>query len=138
MKLLQLIEHSHPHQVQVIHNLLLISSILTHSSLLPCHSFKNIIQGLAQWRSGYVRTFCFGGPGFAGRILGSDWHFLASHAVAGIPHIKWRKMGMDVSSGPVFLSKRGGLVADVSAGLIFLKKKVILSNCQGLEMKHCD
>ena len=31
---------------------------------------------------------------------------------------------MDVSTGPVFLSnKRGGLVADVSSGLIFLKKK---------------
>ena len=29
---------------------------------------------------------------------------------------------MDVSSGPVFLSKRGGL-AVVSSGLIFLKKK---------------
>ena len=34
------------------------------------------------------------------------WHCLSSHAVAGIPHIKWRKMGMDVSSGPVFLSKK--------------------------------
>ena len=33
-------------------------------------------------------------------------------------------MGTDVSSGPVFLSKnRGGLVADVSSWLIFLKKK---------------
>ena len=31
-------------------------------------------------------------------------------------------MGTDVSSGPVFLSKRGGLAADVSPGLIFLKK----------------
>ena len=32
-------------------------------------------------------------------------------------------MGTDVSSGPVFLSKkRGRLVADVSSGLIFLKK----------------
>ena len=31
---------------------------------------------------------------------------------------------MDVSSGPVFLSKkRGGLAAAVSSGLIFLKKK---------------
>ena len=29
-----------------------------------------------------------------------------SHAVAGIPHIKWRKMGMDASSGPAFLSKK--------------------------------
>ena len=34
------------------------------------------------------------------------WHCLASHAVSGIPHIKQRKMGMDVSSGPVFLSKK--------------------------------
>ena len=32
-------------------------------------------------------------------------------------------MGTNVSSGPVFLSKRGGLVADVSSGLIFLKKQ---------------
>ena len=34
------------------------------------------------------------------------WHCLASHVVVGVPHIKWRKMGMNVSSGPVFLSKR--------------------------------
>ena len=33
------------------------------------------------------------------------WHRMASHAVVGVPHIKWRKMGMDVSSGPVFLRK---------------------------------
>ena len=31
-------------------------------------------------------------------------------------------MGTDVSSGPVFLRKRGGLAAD-SSGLIFLQKK---------------
>ena len=29
-----------------------------------------------------------------------------SHAVVGIPQIKQRKMGTDVSSGPVFLSKK--------------------------------
>ena len=29
-----------------------------------------------------------------------------SHAVVGVPRIKERKMGMDVSSGPVFLSKK--------------------------------
>ena len=34
------------------------------------------------------------------------WNRLASHAVVGVPHIKWRKMGMDVSSGPAFLSKK--------------------------------
>ena len=33
-------------------------------------------------------------------------HRLASHAVADVPHVEWRKMGMDVSSGPVFLSKK--------------------------------
>ena len=38
--------------------------------------------------------------------------------------IKQRKLGPGVSSRPVFLSKkRGGLVADVSPGIIFLKKK---------------
>ena len=40
------------------------------------------------------------------RILGADMAQLASHAMVGIPHIKWKKMGMDVSSGPVFLSKK--------------------------------
>ena len=34
------------------------------------------------------------------------WHRLASHAVVGVPHIKWRKMGTDVRSGPVFLKKK--------------------------------
>ena len=29
-----------------------------------------------------------------------------SHAVVGVPRIKQRKMGTDVSSGPVFLSKK--------------------------------
>ena len=29
-----------------------------------------------------------------------------SHAVVGVPHIKWRKMDMDISSGPLFLSKK--------------------------------
>ena len=35
-------------------------------------------------------------------------------------HIKWRKMGTDVSSGPVFLSKKRRIGMDVSSGLIFL------------------
>ena len=36
-------------------------------------------------------------------------------------------MGTDVSSGPIFLSKKkGGLVLDVSSGLIFLQKKKYL------------
>ena len=45
-----------------------------------------------------------GGPG---GLLGADMVPLGkNHAVVGVPRIKKRKMGMDVSSGPVFLSKK--------------------------------
>ena len=50
---------------------------------------------------------CFGGPGFT--ISDSQrrpTHHLSSHAVAGIPHIKWREMDTDVNSGSIFLSKQ--------------------------------
>ena len=40
------------------------------------------------------------------QIPGADMAPLGSHAVVGVPHIKCRKMGTDVSSGPVFLSKK--------------------------------
>ena len=50
------------------------------------------------------------------------WHRFASHAVVGIPHITWRKMGTDVAQGQSSSEKREGLVADVNSGLIFLKK----------------
>ena len=58
-----------------------------------------------------------GGPGSEpGR---APMHHLSSHAV--VPsHIKWRKMGTDVSPGPVFLSKKRRIGMDVSSGLIFL------------------
>ena len=40
-------------------------------------------------------------------IPGVDMALLGkSHAVVGVPHIKWRKMSTDVSSGPVFLSRK--------------------------------
>ena len=47
------------------------------------------------------------------------WHRLAKHAVVGIPHVKWRKMGTD--AGQSSSAKRGGSTADVSSRLIFLK-----------------
>ena len=34
------------------------------------------------------------------------WHSLASHAILGVPHIKERKMGTDVSSGLISLKKK--------------------------------
>ena len=41
---------------------------------------------------------------FGSRV--QTWQCLASHAVVGIPYRKWRKIGTDVSSGPIFLSKK--------------------------------
>ena len=62
--------------------------------------------------------------GSPAQIPGADLtHHLSSHAVPGVPHIKSRKMGMDVSSQPVFLSKKRRIGGDISSGLIFLKKK---------------
>ena len=55
-----------------------------------------------------MHTFHFSvAPGSPVRIPGEDMAPLGkSHAVVGVPHIKKRKMSMDVSSGPVFLSKK--------------------------------
>ena len=39
----------------------------------------------------------------SGQQFGS---WVSIHAVVGVPHIKQRKMGTDVSSGTVFLSKK--------------------------------
>ena len=33
-------------------------------------------------------------------------HCLSSHAMEGVPHTKYKKMGTDVSSGLIFLKKR--------------------------------
>ena len=45
--------------------------------------------------------------GFAGLDPGhGPTHCLSSHAMAGVSHIKLRKMSTDVSSGPVFLKKK--------------------------------
>ena len=40
------------------------------------------------------------------QIPGADMAPLGMPCCVGVPHIKWRKMGTDVSSGPVFLSKK--------------------------------
>ena len=49
------------------------------------------------------------------------WHHLASHAVAGIPHVSKGKWAQMSAQGQSSSAKREGLVADVSSGLIFLK-----------------
>ena len=59
---------------------------------------------MAQQLSAHVPLQRPGVRWFGSRVR--TWHRLASHAVVGVPHIKERKVGMDVSSGPVFLSKK--------------------------------
>ena len=70
------------------------------------------ITHIDTWESGKIKgenvghkTVCR--PGvcwFRSRVL--TWYCMASHAVAGVPHIKQRKMGTDVSSGLIFLKKK--------------------------------
>ena len=59
---------------------------------------------MAQWLSAHVPLWRPGVRRFESQV--QTWHRLARHAVVGIPHIKQRKMGRDVRSGPVFLSKK--------------------------------
>ena len=48
-----------------------------------------------------------GSLGFTGSDPGrGPTHHFASHALAGVPHIKSGKMGTDVGSGLIFLSKK--------------------------------
>ena len=105
----------------------LASSTLFTTCTYFLHSIYAYLKLCICWGQPNGTLVKFSSPGFAG----SDprfgpTHSLPSHAVAGVPHIKYRKMGTDVSSGPIFLSKkRGGLVVDVSSGLIYLKEKKI-------------
>ena len=75
---------------------------------------------VAQWLSVNILLWRRGVRQFRSQVR--TWHCLASHAVAGIPHIKWRKMGTMLAQGQSSSAKRGGL-ADVSSGLIFLRGK---------------
>ena len=78
------------------------------SSLLEKEIEKNTSPGgaglVAQWLSLCVLLRWPSVRWFGSQVW--TWHHLSSHAVAGIPHIKQRKMGMDVSSGPIFRSKK--------------------------------
>ena len=59
---------------------------------------------MAQLLSSHVPLLRPGVHQFGSQV--QTWHHLASHAVIVVPHMKWGKMGMGVSSGPVFLSKK--------------------------------
>ena len=69
--------------------------------------------------------FCPSDPEFTRSDPGcGPRHSLSSHAVAGVPHKKsrgsWARM---LAWGKFPSEKRGGLVVDISSGLIFLPKK---------------
>ena len=70
-------------------------------------AYKGIQMGfgpVVQWLRLHIPLLQPGISWFGSQVR--TWHHLASHAVVGVPHIKWRKMGTDVSSGSVFLSKK--------------------------------
>ena len=84
-------------------------------SVAECGTEKRtVLQGQTyDWAGPVVQPLgshvpLFGGQGFAGSDPrcghGTAWQ--KSHAAAGVPHIKQRKMGMGVSSGPGFISKK--------------------------------
>ena len=75
---------------------------------------------VAQWLSSHVPLQWPGVHWFGSRV--PTWHCLASYAVAGVPHIKQGRWAWMLARGQSSSAKRGGLVADVSSGLIFLKK----------------
>ena len=79
-----------------------ITTSLTVKSTLKIKSIGAVL--VAQWLSLHILLQQPGVCRFGSQV--QTWHRLASHAVIGVPHIKQRKMGMDVSSGPVFLSKK--------------------------------
>ena len=60
---------------------------------------------VAQWLSAHI--LLLSGPGFTGSDPGWGHGAACQKPCCGRhPRIKWRKMGMNVSSGPVFLSKK--------------------------------
>ena len=86
-------------------------SIVLQQTFPHCHKLGQMSQKItvgagqvAQLLSSHVPLWRPGVHRFRSRVW--TWHCLASHALAGVPHIKQRKMDMDVSSGPVFLSKK--------------------------------
>ena len=44
-------------------------------------------------------------PRVCSQISGEDLHTAHQAMLRRIPHMKWRKIGTDVSSGPIFLTK---------------------------------
>ena len=100
-----------------------------NSKKISCLPFSNYSKKLKKMGDSPVAlSFCtqLWQPGvhWYGSWVGTCTPLLA-HAVAGIPHIKQRKIGSDVSSGPVFLSKkrRIGGRCQLSANLPQKKKK---------------
>ena len=73
---------------------------MKNTSLQIIKILKNITQGPAPVKCACSTSVAWGSPV---RIPGAD---MANHPMVGVPHVKQRKMGTDVSTGPVFLGKK--------------------------------
>ena len=95
--------------------------VLCKSSFL---FYKKQLVAPAQRHSSSVCVLHFSGPGFTSSDpRQGPVHCLSSHAVTGIPHIRYRKMSTDVSSGPVFLSKNRRIDGRCQLGANLPQKK---------------
>ena len=83
-----------------------LSSLLRYSRYFVLKVFKSGACRVAQRLSVHVPLSWPGVRRFRSQVR--TQHHLASHAVAGIPHIKQRKMGTGVSSEPVFQQSAQG------------------------------
>ena len=122
----ELLKHAYIHVTSTTKRIQNNSITSQNSLVLPlCSQIFEVYQKyrirraglMVQWLSLHVLLWRPGVCQFRSRVW--TWHRMSSHAVAGVPHVKWRKMGTDVSSGPVFLSKkrRIGSGCQLRAGL---------------------
>ena len=77
---------------------------------------------VAQWLSAHVPIQRPGVRWFRSRV--QTWHCLESHAVVGPTYKVEEEWAGMLAQGQSSSAKRGELAADVSSGLIFLKKKI--------------
>ena len=85
---------------------------------------RSQLEGPAWWCSGKVCTFHFSGPGFASLDPGCRHGTTCQAKLWQVSHIYSRgRRARMLAQGQSSSAKRGELAADVSSGLIFLKKK---------------
>ena len=96
---------------------------------------KKYLEGLSQWHSGEVHTFCFGNPGFMGLDPGcTPTHHPSSHAVATFHVQKRRRLTQRLAQGQTSSPKKKGkkekhLERSLKVAQLQLYKKIAIYLC---------